>query len=146
MWALHADISRNDMSLLPQALRCSQAPEWGAQAVPSLGTQPFVVPGVPGVSAKPYKRTILSCRFFRFPPSLTPCLSSPSGPGLGGVPLRLTSGAEVGRLCPGQVSSAMTWSRERKSDPGVWASYCGWSPVSSSCGTGTSRWKIGKGL
>lgn len=41
------------MSLLPKALRYSQAPEWGVQSVPSSGTQPFLVPGVPGVSAKP---------------------------------------------------------------------------------------------
>lgn len=53
VWALHADTLRGDMRFLPKALRSSQAPEWGAQALPSSGTQPFVVPGTPGVSAKP---------------------------------------------------------------------------------------------
>lgn len=53
VWALHANVSRGDMSLLPKALRGSQTPEWGAQPLPSSGTQPFVVPGAPGISAKP---------------------------------------------------------------------------------------------
>lgn len=53
VWALHADTLRGDMPFLPKALRSSQAPEWGAQALPRSGTQPFVVPGTPGVSAKP---------------------------------------------------------------------------------------------
>lgn len=41
------------MSFLPKALRSSQAPERGAQSLPSSGTQPFVAPGTPGISAKP---------------------------------------------------------------------------------------------
>lgn len=53
VWFLHADTLRGDMSFLPKALRSSQAPERRAQALPSSGTQPFVVPGTPGVSAKP---------------------------------------------------------------------------------------------
>lgn len=41
------------MSLLPKALRGSQAPELGIQPLSSPGTQPFIAPGSPGISAKP---------------------------------------------------------------------------------------------
>lgn len=53
VWALHADGSRDDMSLLPKALRGSQTPERGAQPLPSSGNQPVVAPGSLGISAKP---------------------------------------------------------------------------------------------
>lgn len=67
VWALHAAGSRDDMSLLPKALRGSQTPERGAQPLPSSVTQPFVAPGALGISAKPLERSIFSYRSFQSP-------------------------------------------------------------------------------
>lgn len=49
----HMQTSKDDISLLPKALRGSQAPEGRAQPLRSSGTQPVITPGAAGVSAKP---------------------------------------------------------------------------------------------
>ena len=45
--------SEDDVSLLPKALRGSQAPKGGTRPLSSSRSQSFVAPGAPGVSAKP---------------------------------------------------------------------------------------------
>lgn len=103
MGASHAYVSRDDRSLLPKALRGSQAPEGRAEPLPGSGTQLFAAPGALGVSAKPWERSIFNCRSFQPLPPPAPTL--PFGSGLGLVSLRLTSGAETERLGSGQVSA-----------------------------------------